>query len=487
MASSSKLPPPSGARLGGDDFQHAVTWLEVLRLIHPEKDVIAVEFELGQGEAGIVDDLAAFHADGLGRFAQIKFAVDQSTPLTYEWFLSSGEKRSPLQRFFDIYQQLNSARAGETSLELLTARNPATGDPILQCISNNDGRLVPRLFASSASRASVEAREAWAEHLGISDDDLRDFLTHLVLSLSRGTINQLFEHGRDRMEAVGLRGDENAIMVGVSIIRELIRTGQTRLERDELNEIVASHDLLRGDPRGTLLIQEIDHRPWPDLATASLNWVDRFEGAEPRTRRRPIQDDDWNTVFRPDLVEAAKDLRRQGETVVRVEGAFRLATAFAAGVELSAVSGFHVALDGRDGEWSSQDPEEPFALAVKRTEIEAGEDLAIALGITHDPTEDVVAHLTGAAVPAKTLLTLSPEDGPGPTAIQRPGQVLTVARYVVEQIKQERASTVHIFLACPKEIALALGHIWNRMPKAILYADLGTGQGYIPTYSIAGN
>jgi hypothetical protein len=46
------------------------------------------------------------------------------------------------------------------------------------------------------------------------------------------------------------------------------------------------------------------------------------------------------------------------------------------------------------------------------------------------------------------------------------------------------AGRVHLFQSVPNGLALMLGHIWNRLPDTLLYADLNPG--YVPTFAVRG-
>ena len=63
----------SGARIAGDDLQHLVAWIEVLRALRPRIDVTAIA--VGARNAGRVDDVALFHAHAPDEHMQVKFAV----------------------------------------------------------------------------------------------------------------------------------------------------------------------------------------------------------------------------------------------------------------------------------------------------------------------------------------------------------------------------------------------------------------------------
>ena len=116
-------------------------------------------------------------------------------------------------------------------------------------------------------------------------------------------------------------------------------------------------------PRGTLLIQAIAGAAWPETATVSVDWVDDFVGSEPRERRQLRDPASWNAKLKPELAAAAETVRARGFTDVRIDGAFRLSTGFAAGAALPRAAGLTVTF--RD--WSSSSPPEEVPIVVMST------------------------------------------------------------------------------------------------------------------------
>ena len=280
-----RLPAAGAARISGDDYQHAMTWLEALCLLR-EDGVEEIRFEVGDAEAGIVDDLVVVRREHPSRYAQVKFAVDASTPLTHTWFTSSPTEgaRTPLQRFHQAFDQLH--RDGMTpEMALITDRHIPGDDPILKHVENTSGLLVPRLFVPSEGSASGVARKAWSEHLNIDEGRLREMLEHLVVDAGRGSYDELLARCRDRMEAVGLRGDPEAVDIGVTVIRNLIKKGDRCLSAYDLMTIVRERGLDRDPDQATMVIEEIEERAWASFSAQRLDWVERFEREQPTAPR----------------------------------------------------------------------------------------------------------------------------------------------------------------------------------------------------------
>ena len=481
------IPSPSGARISGDTYQHLITWQDALQILRSSSDVIRIEFEV---EAGNVDDLVVHRAGQPNLYRQIKFVMSQKELLTHEWFTTAprGSKRTPLERFHESSRIL--AQDGTLpEMALYTNRMRAGDDPLLDCLDGRTNKLVPRLRAVRPGSAAGTIRANWAQHLGISEDDLYEFLEHLEIRAGRDSLEELRDLCAITMEAVRLRGDKAAVQLGSSEIARLISEGCRGLDADAMREIVATLDLAAPEPRATLVIQALKPHAGATAATAAVDWVDRFIGEEPRERRQLHEPAEWNAVLKPELTEAAATIRADGHRTVLLAGDFRLSTGVFAGTELADVAQFRVVVGTRDGEWSSSGESEPFELESTGTDIGQGDDLAIGVSVAGDLSEDVIDYIRETGLPALRFINLAPSTGTGPDALQSAAHARGWARATFDELRsltRRHRGTVHLFLYVPVGGAVLLGNLWNRMPTTQLYDDLGPGRGYTPTFLLPG-
>jgi hypothetical protein len=481
------MPSASGARLAGDDYQHILTWIHALKLLLIEGGVTKIEFEADN--AGNVDDLVVQRADGPTLYHQIKFVVSQKDPLTHEWFTTPPPKakRSPLQRFHESYSKLTAADGTPPEMALHTNRLPAPGDPILALVSGTDCKLVPRLAAERSGSAAGKLRKAWAEHLGISEPDLLAFLGSLAIRSGRDALDDLQEQCAWAMRAVGYRADAATLLAVVGALRELIRKGRRELDADAVRTLANSLQLLASPPRATLLVQALVADPWPETATASVDWVDLFEGEDAGTRRQLKDPSGWNDRLKPELSCAVERIRRARLTDVDVRGTMRLATGLLVGQQLSEVGGFKVAAMGREGEWASDGERETVPIEQESIHIGQGEDVAVALAISQPIRDDVVSYIRTQNLPVGQLVVYTPPGGPSRDAIKTPADGVGLAAATSAALREETRNhrgDVHVFQACPLTFSIIVGHLWNRMPRTVIYEDLGPGAGYSATFSI---
>ena len=472
----------SGARIQGDDYQHLFSWYQALELALPDSDATSVAVEVN--DAGFVDDVVVYRA-GRDDYFQVKYSVDGRTPINSAWWTEKpkGRGQSPLEKFWSSWNLLGKRRPVMT---LLTNRSLDPTDPVMACVSGRDGRLMPRLSLGSANSFRGRGRKSWADHLQITEEQLLAMLADVKILASQGPFTHLLQMTSDRHRALGLAHDDNAALAGAGAARTWVAEGRREIDRLGLMTELSRLDLQAGTPQATLLIQEINHDPWPDSATAMVDWVDLFDGDEPRVRRYPTDPGAWDQQMRPDLKRAVALIRQQGYTDVMVRGALRLPSWFACGAELAEVAGFRVTCSQRGHIWTSDGDPSPFDLREDVVELGNGNELAVGLGVTTSIAEDALDYVRRADLPVQAYLDLTPVDGPSdraiPDASAATGWALAVRSKVRDLVRSTDATKVHLFVASPGGAAFLLGHFWNRVPATQLYAD--TSPGYVPAYHL---
>jgi len=480
-------PSPSGPRLGGDRYQHLYTWLYGAQLLLQDPRVTRIEFEVSG--AGNVDDLVIFYRGRAPLYHQIKFVTSQQEPLDADWFtrIPSGARRSPLQRFHDSFTRLSGANGAHPEMVLLTNRWPEPGDALRQCTAGYTNKLMPLIAQGGAQSVGGQLRRAWSEHLDVPEAQLLEMLEHLALKVGQESTEELYERASHAMVAAGLRGDREAILVGMDIIKSCIEEGTRSLTAETLRPRLAQYDLTAARASATLLIQAIDHDPWPDAATASVDWVELFDGDDPRTRRQLRDPKDWNERLKPEVRQAVKAIKEHGLTDVNVVGAMRLSTALFVGSQLSRVANFSIRRLERGQEWSSESPIEEDGLIDRREiDVGSGNDVAVAVSVSLDISADVEAYIKDAALPVDRLIVYAPADGVGQNSVRDPGHGVSLADSIASQLRADGRghAMVHFFIAGPMPLALLIGHRWNRIPTTQLYDDLFPNPGYAPTFTI---
>jgi hypothetical protein len=392
-----------------------------------------------------------------------------------------------LEKLYASYTEL-SANGPAPHLRLVTNRPLDSAHALLGRVDGRTDLLVPYARQASATSAAGKAVDAWADHVGVSRENLLDMLEHLQFHPGRAVTAER-AHVRALMVAAGLDDSETALQHGFNTVAKWVEGGQRVVTAKDIHQAVDELGLRRVEPSAILVVQAIDTDPHADEATVALNWIDLFDGDQPRVRVQPRDPSDWQSMDR-ELTEAAATLESEGWTSTLVRGAMRQATFFRVGTVLPAVRQ-HTLRYLQGGQlWSTDTPKTPVPLPqVQRTPLGLGGDLAVAVGVAVNPTAAVAEYLRKEATPVGELITIQPADGADDQAITGAGQAVAYAQQIRDLVRQELdtqpvAERVHLFLAGPGGLALLLGHRWNRIRPTVVYEHLGPGRGYTAAFTV---
>ncbi|MDX3106895.1 SAVED domain-containing protein [Nonomuraea angiospora] len=476
----------SGVRRFGDHYQDLIGWIAALRVLHPSNDFKVLELEVNG--VGNIDDVVLRSASGRHHYAQVKWTTNPTNAIdnTYLTKQPAQKGKSLLQKFFNSWKKL--ALAGEPpAMELVTNRVLDPSDPLLGLMDGRTDLLNPAARLATPGSAASTRLDEWAEHLGCSRGEVLDMLDMLLFKPGL-SVNGERDRAQSLMLANGLLADSDALARGVGIVTDWVLEGRREITIDDITMEVERMRLRSDDPRAVLLIQAINRDQNPGDATVALDWVDLYEGDSPSARRQPRDPASW-TVMSNDIDDAVARLRARGLHNVVIRGAMRQATFFTVGARLAQVTGINVAYVQHGTPWASDSPRvavpEPQRSLMS---LDAGNDLAVAVGMTIDPTPAVTSFAEATNLPARSLLILMPVEGAHDQSVGGPGQAVAYAQSLRNAVRAQLESTpaerVHLFLAGPGGLALLLGHRWNRVAPTTVYEDLGPGCGYVATFNV---
>jgi hypothetical protein len=479
--------PARAAAIRGDDYQHAVGWVAACTAL-TDPDVQSVSIEDAGG--GHFDDIVTRRRIGPDQYIQVKSSNYGNVLIDEDWLLTPATPagRSPLQHFHATWKNLASQHR-PFELTLLTNRGFAPNDPILGALRDlKSGQVaVAQLHAKTPRSAAGRQRRRWATHLGIDETELLAFLA--AVRWRHGDAEPAWdERGRPLMRLAGLRDNEDAVTIGKALIRSWVSDGAGPQTRDDIRHQVAEKNLLARSGTLTLAVHAIDRQPDVTAPNVELDFTALFDGDSPFTRRQLTDPSGWQQVIAPQLAQAARVLEAYGPRRVHVTGSMRLPLWFAVGRTLPDVRGWTLSLDQRGQEWRSTPaiPVTPRVLAEMT--VGQGSDLALAIGLAHNPAADVNAYIRATGLPITELLVLGPEGEPGPHSV--PGAAWAAGwAYAARQSAYLAAGRlgarhVHLFIAAPAATALMMGHHWNLMPATTLFEHVPPG--YVPTIEISG-
>ena len=472
----------SAVRIAGDDYQHLVAWNEALEALRPDSNVTSITVE--QPDAGNVDDVVLRRGAGSNRYIQVKHAVDATSPVGHKWLTSRATPRasSLLEKFYRSWRVLSKG-AQQPELVLVTDRDIDPCDPAMSRLDRTTGLLVPSIRHNNAA----QAREGWAAHLDIEEDDLIKFLESLRFLTGRPFAAEE-QRATTLMWALGLNHDQRALDSALGLVRDWVQRPERTLGPDQFRAWADERVGLRTPPGAVVVIEAIDDDPHPEDAAELVNFIDAYRGDTPNERRQLRDESQWPLIG-TELQQAAHRLRQSGVHRVIVRGAMRLPAWFAAGAAFRHVHGFDAAAIQLGEPWSSEDLNTAVDVDANTTTIGYGPDAAVAVGIAADPTTEVSDYITATRLPVASLTSILPAGGPSPVAIPdsptAAATAVAVRDAVRDLLRTTSATRIHLFLATPGALALLVGHCWNAMRPTIVYEHLGTGNGYAPTFLIA--
>jgi len=447
------------------------------------------QLEIEVNCAGNVDDVILRSPGARHRYTQVKWTTQPAELVDDEYLTTAPTNgKSLLQKFHASWKLLLRRDDQPPIMELVTNRTLDRADPLLRLVDGRTDLLNPVARDAPPTSAAARRIDGWAQHLDCDRDDVLAMLDSLLFKTGLSVSGEA-DRAQTLMLANGLLGDTDALDRGVGVVTGWVLEGRRLISGDDITKEVERMRPHANDPRAVLLVQAINRDPNPDDATVALDWVDLYDGDSPPTRRQPRDTADWTTMS-DDIDRAVSSLAAQGLTDIVVRGAMRQATFFTVGARLAQVTGTTITYVQHGTPWPSTAPRIPVpAPDALITTVDAGDELAVAVGMAVDPTTAVARFISAAGLPIRTLLTLMPAEGAHDQSVAGPGHAVAYAQAlrnaVREHLETTPADRVHLFLAGPGGLALLLGHRWNRVAPTAVYEDLGPGRGYVAAFTTA--
>lgn len=477
----------SGARIRGDDYQHLYAWCIALMALRPKSDVYLIGLE--DPSTGSVDDVTVYRNSGVNTFYQIKSSVDAQRFLDCNYLtdIRSSKGTSILQKFFKVW---NSSKNGSRpKLGLITNKPIDPKDPIIILRDGRDGSLMPRLKDVKPKSNAGKLKLKLIEHIGVEEETFNEFVGDLFFKANK-LYEEMEEMASTLMFGIGLKSDSNAVQVGIDTIRGWITSGKRKITIEEIRNKIKQLNLQAEEPATILSVQAIDYDPMATNADIALNWIDLYEGDEPRNRRKLKNNTLWNMKIRKDIREAVEKVRSIKNHRVLVRGYMRLPTWFTMGVEFANTAGFDIVAQWRGNLCSSRGNSSDFHINISdNNKIGGGNNLAIGVAISAVLSFDVIDYINKAIPTVGRYICIKPEKGSDNSVIKNNDEMRGCAIKIRDMVRQltrnYKTTKIHLFLSLPCELALLLGHKWDRLPSTQLYEDQGSGRGYIPSFLIS--
>jgi len=465
-------PEASGGIVAQDGFQYqsALISSEVPRLLRYDGFTEMIEESLGDWEVKVY-----VPSRGLG-IHFVEFKNHQVSPSEF-W--------KEIARFRATYE---AAPGTFLRYELVCAGVA----PSLASIVNGLERLRKTIpFYGCASSVAAASREEFTERVlkhGESTETA-DFLLHSVdiQTQARDTAEYAFEHfQRNASEAFpcfaelvvprDARGSHDAVAQLVAH-----RRGQVILRR-ELQDAFWHQGVEAHKPVEAIRL----HTKHTDCADATevgdlvLDWHRVFGGNSRDFPPPPV----WQKMVVDELTALARWVNEHGRgRRIRLTGHRRLSTSVAVGRAFPSVGGFTIDVEARGGVWASDDyavdgTPDPWDVELIEGEGEQNAGLVVGIGLMTDLRKDVHA-FARCALSGMSVLTLTSQ-----LPLQTGGDVNAAVNSAKARIRELAGrypgACIHLFLACPAQFAIFLGHRLNAVGAVQCYEWQTTGV-YVPT------
>ena len=490
------------ARWNGDDYQARWFWYLACELLEPDTKIEKIGFEDPTHKA--FDDVSVYYKRNIYRtadFHQVKFHVNQGGSLSAESLIDpkliNASSVSLLARAYSAYKRLENSDG--VRFYLYTPWQAHPDDILAELIRNQDGQINLAKLAEGGARSKTgKLRAMWMEHLSITDEaELMDFLNTIRIS-DGPTLVELGRRLKSRLIGVGLKpADPEVSNEYDSLARDLVSQNRNCLTRSELEEVLKERGLWLGGPRS------VDKRVSLGIRSRMLFAEDLGNKVEyvccvcehfpsRHIRQREL----WNSAVYPSIAEfVQKTILAGNEYLLRLDA--HSSIAFSAGHLLPSKVGAKVSLvqksfSGGETEWSIPDSLSPVDdLIYDRQDIgQDGEEVAIALSISQDVRDAVLAYVSAGMPQVGQVLFVDTATGPGATAVTGAGHAAAIAQTLAHKLRGmgvgfSEATRLHLFAAAPNGFIFFFGRFVSSHPYWTLYEyDLEGRSGYVPSISL---
>jgi len=418
-------------RREGDSFQARIFWQKAANLLDPAGPIIRVGFE--SGPKGF-DDVWVEYATDRGPLDQDGCPIVREH-IQCKWHVSvnnygyadlvnpdwiNATSTSLLQRARNA-QVANAPKGVGVRFKLLTNWHIAQADPLCSLIYQRSKTLrLDDLFGTKTDASSTgQIRKLWRDHLNIDDNELR----YLARALALDTVTMSLDEHRDILDLYfenrGLRRiplNESSFVYD-DLAFQWLGQGRLEFDRQSFRDICKREGLLATECKAQRVfgVKSFEHTfdRLEDRCTIVLDLIPYFN-------ERSIRDQaEWSTTLYPLLRKFLVDSARDNQSLRLVLDA-HITLAFAAGSVLNIKSGRDIELEQRTPHrqlWHSRDSEYDATWPSWHYEVvtlnEQGEDIAVAVALTHDVTSSVRNYIANSAPQIGKLLVARPTCGPG--------------------------------------------------------------------------
>jgi len=486
----------------GLDYQSVWFWIQACRLLQPSSPVATVVIE--SNEIKTFDDIVVYYKNPIidergdkcdADFYQIKFHTNHDGSISYEDLVRPsfiGAKKFSLLEKLRIAYSHSELENRRSRFYLVTPWPIDHRDPLARLVSNQGGEI--RLELLSQSDMSI-VNQCWKNHLGVDDRGLISILKglriHLASNLSRE--RDILEI---QLQSVGLKPSkvDGSIKPYEDLIRKCLEKGIHEFTKETLFEVCSREGLIddkRHNENHPIRLGVRSFHHWAEYLEDETDYMvcllKNFDN------RRIVNPRLWSEAIYPELQLFFQKHVRRGSTYHLILDAHS-SIAFASGYLLSK-SGADIS----PVQYTGSGPQvwRPSSSIAKKNlpdwqfevvmDSRIGGEVALAISVTHDITQDVRVFLESNLPNVKRLIAFSLGENIGNTSIRDADHAMGLAHSLQKMLRKirtedEHRHILHIFASGPNGFLFFLGKFALDFGRIVLY-EFNFGSGEPATYS----
>jgi hypothetical protein len=483
----------SGARIGGDDYQHLYSWYLLLQLL--SEDSVYDHAYVEHPTAGAADDVTLHPKDPsevASKYYQVKWHVSAAGEYGFEFLakVNKPSKTSLIEKLFISWKELKNN--GDVEIWLVS-NWPAASD--LREFIRESYELHEDFHARGPRTNVGKCKKLWCSTLKADEAELTEFCRALRLRLGFGSTKDLEEAIDDRMARHGLKSGQGPRDVVLGAIRRLIKAGgpKKQITRDSLIDLITENQLWAeavDNPKVSLTIHGWTKEKFDTDPTVELDWTKYID----RDARRIPSQDEWANTLLPGLKTAkTKFLGMSEGRYIDFRGKLPLTTVLAIGAVFPDVGGFSFRTlqpTGTENNLWRSDTAPTKARFINNVldGSNRGDDVMLFLAVSGDGRADAERFFDENRGKFSALFYAEPNGGSGQAALTGSGDAVGLANHAKELIREARtkyaANRIHLVLYAPASFSLFLGQKLNAVGSIVTYERTRDG-GYQESLTIA--
>lgn len=336
----------------------------------------------------------------------------------------------------------------------------------------------------------ANVRTKWCNHLSVSEEDLRSILKSLRIIHNSDGSERLTEHLSFRLQSAGIQpiSDARRASVFTDLIQKLHAENKKIFTKKELLDILRQEQLLvetsnAANESITIGIRSFK-RGTDTIAFETEQYLcllHCFAG------RFALDENLWQSVIMPSLSDFSERVVAKGKPLsIHLDTHHSIAFAFGylldskCGVTTQVIQKIKIGTripffyDYESEAFKEYINQSNWDFEEKAISMPSGNDVAVAISITHDVSDDVSDFVNDNPGSISKVIFAKVAPVPSPISIQNGNHILALVIQLVEEIKkrrnsEERKACLHFFIAAPNAFVFVLGQHIKALGKIKLY------------------